>query len=138
MKVSTRPYEESHFIALGNSPLAHRMGGPLNENCHAVTLFIYDSPALIMGINNPHNGLLEIFLLPGDLFYKYPISMVKEAIKWYNHIQSEFHWRRIQAIVRDDVPIHCKFSEWLGLNHEATLYRYGPDGETVRIYSKVR
>lgn len=138
MKADMVPYEDSHYFQLGGSPLSKRIGGLLTDNCHAVTFLIDGRPALILGVNIPHTGLVEVFFLPGELFYSNITPLVRETKRWYAYIESQFHWRRIQAMVRDDIESHCRFAQWLGLEQEAVLHRYGPDGETMRIYSKVR
>ena len=139
MKVDTQPFETKHLYLLGETPFAKTiMPEGLNENCTAVTLTLGDKPVLILGVNVLHKGVLEVFFLPGSLFYSSRIKLVRETKKWYSHVEEEFPWHRIQALVREDCPSHCRFAEMLGLIEENTLMQYGPDKENLVIYSKVR
>lgn len=45
---------------------------------------------------------------------------------------------RIEALVRDGVEAEWKWAEMVGFAHAATLRGFGPEGETHRLYERIR
>lgn len=45
---------------------------------------------------------------------------------------------RVQCLVREGFETGIRFAEYLGFEHEGTLRKYGVNGETYRMYARVR
>jgi len=103
----------------------------------AFTLFKDDKVVAIGGVAKLWNGVGEAWALPGNGM-KNPLLFHKTILRMLDTIQEAEGFHRIQAIVFEDHPKGHKWVKALGFKSEGIMVAYGPNGENVVRYARVK
>ena len=104
----------------------------------AYTLFINDEIVGSAGIILQDWQRGEAWLLFNSLFYKYVKTTYKVIKQSLGQMIAEHDLRRVQALVDPNVQNGQTFMEHLGFEKEGLLKSFGPRGENLFIYARVR
>ena len=82
-------------------------------------------------------GVMEIWSVTGNEVYKHPLSYFKTCIRLLSDYQKTFGIHRFQASClygKEDLE---KWFSKLGFLKEATMRKYGPNGEDFYLFARV-
>jgi len=100
----------------------------------AVTIMKDKTPIVCAGIINLGWKRGEAWLLKSSLFYKYKFSILKIGKRFIPLIAKEGSFRRVQSVSFTE---NNRWFECLGFKREGILEAYGPDGQSVIMYSRI-
>ena len=82
-------------------------------------------------------GLAEAWIAVTPYAYRHSTFILRTARLYLDDRIVRFRLRRIEARVRADFFLARRFSKWLGFRFDASLHKYGPEGETFALLSRV-
>lgn len=89
------------------------------------------------GLVNIWPGLAEAWIALTPLAANHTTFVLRTARLYLNDRAERYQLNRIEAHVRSDFHIARRFCYWLGFQFNATLPKYGPNGETFLLMSRV-
>lgn len=131
-------FEPGHIIFLGAQPEQGFVFLGNWEQLLGVTLLLDEEPAVILGICPVWQGVYDVVMLPGELFYSHPATCWRHIRHWLSGIQEHLDWHRLQATINMNFPRHATFAKRFGFREEGILQQYGPKRETMGMYSIVK
>lgn len=104
----------------------------------AITLFDGDTPMVCAGIDDVREGVGEIWM-----FISIHASRIPKTLAIYSKRVFDAWWNsgdyiRLQGLVDADSKVGRRFDEWIGLEAEGTLRKYGPFGNDQVMYARVK
>ena len=69
--------------------------------------------------------------------WNYPLSVAKAIKKDFAKVARQHNITRVQTAILKDFPHGQKFAEWLGLENEGLMKKYGFDGSDQYRYARV-
>jgi len=78
-----------------------------------------------------------IFCDPEVVEYKYKKEAYVYILTYLKRVIEDYDLRRVQALVRADIPIAVKYIEQLGFEREGLLRKYGREGEDQYMYALI-
>lgn len=143
MKYPTiRPFEVKDYQKIQSSPERWFHGLPLESDAElhavgiAVTGEIDGKIVFCAGIDDLWDGVGNVWLVLSDDAHKYPRVFWALKALLGGRIQLEYH--RLSCVVKASWKEAKRFAEWFGFKKEATMKKYGPNGEAYCLYARVR
>jgi len=102
-----------------------------------VTVLIDGTIAAILGVVVIWNGVGEVTLVPSEIFYKYPKTLIKTVKSLMEIAMDTWGLHRLHAMTLTTLPAHGKFLKTLGFVRETLddgVVGYGPDGSSFHIW----
>tara|TARA_R110000824_G_scaffold208881_2_gene394694 strand:+ start:454 stop:894 length:441 start_codon:yes stop_codon:yes gene_type:complete len=89
------------------------------------------------GIKQLWPGVAEVWFLSTDKVHHQVRPIVKIVFKYLKILIEEQELVRIQSAVRADWPEAQRFAQFIGLENEGLMKKYGPDGSDYFRFAKV-
>lgn len=83
-------------------------------------------------------GRGEAWLLLSSLFYKYKLTSIRFIKKLFLEILESHDLKRVQATVDVTHLKAMRFADIFGLEYEGTLRHYGPAGQDLAMFGRIR
>ena len=110
----------------------------LADKGNAYTLFFNKKPVVAGGIYILWNGVAEGWVLANKNIFDIKFLAVKLIKQHTDELCKKNNIKRLQTSVKADFKPGVRFANWLGLETEGLMKKYGPDGtdylRMARIY----
>lgn len=93
--------------------------------------------ACCFGVNVFWPGAAEAWLLTSDLCARYPISLTRGAMRYFNQIAIDLRLHRLQLVVDDRNVLALRWAKALKFEYEGVLRKYGPSGADNVMFSRI-
>tara|TARA_R110002020_G_scaffold156197_1_gene337966 strand:+ start:1226 stop:1678 length:453 start_codon:yes stop_codon:yes gene_type:complete len=109
----------------------------LADKGNAYTLFVKDKPIVAGGIFILWQGVAEGWVLANRNIYDVKFLAAKEIKKRTDLLCKKNKINRLQTSVKADFKTGVRFANWLGLETEGLMKKYGPDGSDYLRMAKI-
>ena len=109
----------------------------LADKGNAYTLFVKDKPIVAGGIFILWKGVAEGWVLANRNIYDVKFLAAKEIKKRTDLLCKKNKINRLQTSVKADFKTGVRFANWLGLETEGLMKKYGPDGSDYLRMAKI-
>ena len=130
--LSIRPYVPEDVLTL---KLPYKLTRKQREelavggNIVGFTVCEDDKPIAVGGVHLLWEGVAECWLLASQNAVEKPVSLARYTKKYFNAIIKLNALKRAQATVFHGDSKALAFAEWLGMENEGLMKKYGPNGE---------
>ena len=100
------------------------------------TIIHNGKPAFSFGVVPFWDGVAEVWMVPSTQISSMAVSLVKGCRQFYDHIGTAMQLQRLQFIVRSSHLQAVRFAEAMYFSKEATLAKYGPEGDDYYMYTR--
>jgi len=69
--------------------------------------------------------------------WKHPLGVAKAIKKDFARVAKEHNIKRVQTAIRKDFAQGKRFAEWLGLESEGLMRKFGFDGSDQYMYARI-
>ena len=101
------------------------------------TLLADNNPILAGGIIPLWDGVAEGWVIATEDVWNYPLSVAKAIRKDFARVAKENNITRVQSAIRKDFFEGQRFAEWLGLEKEGLMRKWGFDGSDQYMYARL-
>ena len=109
----------------------------LGDKGNAYTLFINDKPIVAGGIFILWQGVAEGWVIANRNIYDVKFLAAKEIKKRTDVLCEKNKIHRLQTSVKAEFKTGVRFANWLGLETEGLMKKYGPDGSDYLRMAKI-
>ena len=109
----------------------------LADKGNAYTLFVNDKPIVAGGIFILWKGVAEGWVLANRNIYDVKFLAAKEIKKRTDVLCEKNKINRLQTSVKANFKTGVRFANWLGLETEGLMKKYGPDGSDYLRMAKI-
>jgi len=109
----------------------------LADRGDAYTLFINKKPVVAGGIFILWQGVAEGWVLANQNIYDVKFLAAKEIKKRTDLLCKKNKINRLQTSVKAEFKTGIRFANWLGLETEGLMKKYGPDGSDYLRMAKI-
>ena len=109
----------------------------LADKGNAYTLFVNDKPIVAGGIFILWKGVAEGWVLANRNIYDVKFLAAKEIKKRTDLLCKKNKIKRLQTSVKANFKTGVRFANWLGLETEGLMKKYGPDGSDYLRMAKI-
>ena len=109
----------------------------LADKGNAYTLFVNDKPIVAGGIFILWKGVAEGWVLANRNIYDVKFLAAKEIKKRTDLLCKKNKINRLQTSVKANFKTGVRFANWLGLETEGLMKKYGPDGSDYLRMAKI-
>ena len=103
----------------------------------AFTGIINDKPIFAAGMKMVWGQVAEGWVIATNEMWKYPLSIAKAIKKDFARVAKENNITRVQSAIRKDFSEGQRFAEWLGLEKEGLMRKWGFDGSDQYMYARL-
>ena len=103
----------------------------------AFTGIINDKPIFAAGMKMVWGQVAEGWVIATNEMWKYPLSIAKAIKKDFARVAKENNIIRVQSAIRKDFKEGQRFAEWLGLEKEGLMRKWGFDGSDQYMYARL-
>ena len=79
----------------------------------------------------------EGWVIASSEMWKHPIGVAKAIKKDFARVAKENNITRVQSAIRKDFKQGLRFAEWLGLEEEGLMKKFGFDGTDQYMYARI-
>ena len=109
----------------------------LADKGNAYTLFVNDKPIVAGGIFIVWQGVAEGWVIANRNIYDVKFLAAKEIKKRTDLLCKKNKINRLQTSVKAEFKTGIRFANWLGLETEGLMKKYGPDGSDYLRMAKI-
>ena len=109
----------------------------LEQDHLAFTGIINDKPIFAAGMKMVWGQVAEGWVIATNEMWKYPLSIAKAIKKDFARVAKENNITRVQSAIRKDFSEGQRFAEWLGLEKEGLMRKWGFDGSDQYMYARL-
>ena len=109
----------------------------LEQNNLAFTGIINNKPIFAAGYKIFWGNVAECWLIGTKEMSNYSLSVAKIIKKNFAIIAKKNKLERVQTTIRKDFKEGIKFAEWLGLEREVLMKKWGFDGSDQYLYARI-
>ena len=109
----------------------------LADKGNAYTLFVNNKPIVAGGIFILWQGVAEGWVLANQNIYDVKFLAAKEIKKRTDLLCKKNKINRLQTSVKAEFKTGVRFANWLGLEPEGLMRKYGPDGSDYLRMAKI-
>ena len=109
----------------------------LADKGNAYTLFVNNKPIVAGGIFILWQGVAEGWVLANQNIYDVKFLAAKEIKKRTDLLCKKNKINRLQTSVKAEFKTGIRFANWLGLETEGLMKKYGPDGSDYLRMAKI-
>ena len=104
---------------------------------NAYTMFVNGIPVFAIGIVILWDGVAEGWVIATNEMWKHPLGVAKAIKKDFARVAKENNITRVQSAIRKDFSEGQRFAEWLGLEKEGLMRKWGFDGSDQYMYARL-
>ena len=109
----------------------------LCEQDLAFTGIIGKKPIFAAGMKRIWGSVAEGWVIGTQDVWNYPLSVAKAIKKDFARVAREHDIERVQTAIRKDFKQGQRFAEWLGLENEGLMKKFGFDGTDQYRYARI-
>ena len=132
-------YQMNHKILEADRHYINVEGDAKNlEQDHlAFTGMVNDKPIFAAGMKMIWGQVAEGWVIASSEMWKHPIGVAKAIKKDFARVAKENNITRVQSAIRKDFTEGQRFAEWLGLEREGLMRKWGFDGSDQYMYARI-
>tara|TARA_R100001594_G_C3912448_1_gene233640 strand:- start:122 stop:574 length:453 start_codon:yes stop_codon:yes gene_type:complete len=141
------PYQKEHgdeIYAFGMNDKLMEIDASFTENRLdtaiiglSYTLLFNNNPVIAGGIIPIWSGVAEGWVMSSKRVFDYKIKSASAVKKRLDYLCLNNNIRRLQTSVKEDFKTGVRFAEWLGLEKEGLMKKYGLDGTNYWRMAKI-
>ena len=109
----------------------------LEQNNLAFTGVVNNNPIFAAGMKMIWGQVAEGWVIATSDMWKYPLGVAKAIKKDFAKVAKENNITRVQSAIRKDFKQGLRFAEWLGLEEEGLMKKFGFDGTDQYMYARI-
>ena len=109
----------------------------LEQDDLAFTGLVNNKPIFAAGMQMIWGQVAEGWVLATHAVWNHPLSVAKAIKKDFARIAKENNITRVQTSIRKDFKQGQRFAEWLGLENEGLMRKFGFDGTDQYRYARI-
>ena len=109
----------------------------LEQNNLAFTGVVNNNPIFAAGMKMIWGQVAEGWVIATSDMWKYPLGVAKAIKKDFAKVAKENNITRVQSAIRKDFKEGQRFAEWLGLEREGLMRKWGFDGSDQYMYARL-
>ena len=103
----------------------------------AFTGIVNDEPIFAAGMKMVWGQVAEGWVIATSEMWKHPLGVAKAIKKDFARVAKENNITRVQSAIRKDFKEGQRFAEWLGLEKEGLMRKWGFDGSDQYMYARL-
>ena len=103
----------------------------------AFTGIVNDNPIFAAGMKMIWGQVAEGWVIATSEMWKHPLGVAKAIKKDFARVARENNITRVQSAIRKDFSEGQRFAEWLGLEKEGLMRKWGFDGSDQYMYARL-
>ena len=109
----------------------------LVEQNLAFTGLVNNNPIFAAGMKIIWGQVAEGWVIATNEMWKYPLGVAKAIKKDFANVARQHNIKRVQTAIRKDFKQGLRFAEWLGLENEGLMKKFGFDGTDQYMYARI-
>ena len=109
----------------------------LEQDDLAFTGLVNNKPIFAAGMKMIWGQVAEGWVIATQDVWSHPLSVAKAIKKDFARIAKENNITRVQTSIRKDFEQGQRFAEWLGLENEGLMRKFGFDGTDQYRYARI-
>jgi len=109
----------------------------LEQDNLAFTGVVNNNPIFAAGMKMVWGQVAEGWVIATSDMWKYPLGVAKAIKKDFAKVAKENNITRVQSAIRKDFTEGQRFAEWLGLEREGLMRKWGFDGSDQYMYARL-
>jgi len=132
-------YQMNHKILEADRKYINIEGDAKNlEQDHlAFTGIVNNKPIFAAGMKMIWGQVAEGWVIASSDMWKHPLGVAKAIKKDFARVAKEHNIKRVQTAIRKDFAQGKRFAEWLGLEREGLMRKWGFDGSDQYMYARL-
>ena len=132
-------YQMNHKILEADRKFINIEGDAMNleENNLAFTGMVNKKPIFAAGMKMIWGQVAEGWVIATQDVWQHPIAVAKAIKKDFARVARENNITRVQSAIRKDFSEGQRFAEWLGLEKEGLMRKWGFDGSDQYMYARL-
>ena len=132
-------YQMNHKILEADRHFINIEGDAKNlEQDHlAFTGMVNNKPIFAAGMKMIWGQVAEGWVIATSEMWKHPLGVAKAIKKDFARVAKENNITRVQSAIRKDFSEGQRFAEWLGLEKEGLMRKWGFDGSDQYMYARL-
>ena len=103
----------------------------------AFTGLVNNKPIFAAGMKMIWGQVAEGWVIATSEMWKHPLGVAKAIKKDFARVAKENNIVRVQTAIRKDFKEGQRFAEWLGLENEGLMRKFGFDGSDQYMYARI-
>ena len=103
----------------------------------AFTGLVNNKPIFAAGMKMIWGQVAEGWVIASNDMWKHPLGVAKAIKKDFARVAKEHNIKRVQTAIRKDFTQGQRFAEWLGLENEGLMRKFGFDGSDQYMYARI-
>ena len=103
----------------------------------AFTGLVNNKPIFAAGMKMVWGQVAEGWVIATSEMWKHPLGVAKAIKKDFARVAKENNITRVQSAIRKDFKEGLRFAEWLGLEKEGLMRKWGFDGSDQYMYARL-
>ena len=109
----------------------------LEQDHLAFTGLVNNKPIFAAGMKMIWGQVAEGWVIASSEMWKYPLGVAKAIKKDFARVAKENNIVRVQTAIRKEFKEGQRFAEWLGLENEGLMRKFGFDGTDQYRYARI-
>ena len=109
----------------------------LEQDHLSFTGMVGSKPIFAAGMKIIWGQVAEGWVIATEDVWNYPLSVAKAIRKDFARVAKENNITRVQSAIRKDFSEGQRFAEWLGLEKEGLMRKWGFDGSDQYMYARL-
>ena len=109
----------------------------LEQDHLAFTGMVNNKPIFAAGMKMIWGQVAEGWVIASSDMWKHPLGVAKAIKKDFARVAKEHNIKRVQTAIRKDFTQGKRFAEWLGLENEGLMRKFGFDGTDQYRYARI-
>jgi len=109
----------------------------LEQDHLAFTGVVNNKAIFAAGMKIIWGQVAEGWVIASNEMWKHPIGVAKAIKKDFARVAKENNITRVQSAIRKDFKQGLRFAEWLGLEREGLMKKFGFDGTDQYMYARI-
>ena len=109
----------------------------LEQNNLAFTGIVNYQPIFAAGMKMVWGRVAEGWVIATNEIWKNPLAVARAIKKDFARVAREHDIERVQTAIRKDYKQGQRFAEWLGLENEGLMKKFGFDGTDQYRYARI-
>ena len=109
----------------------------LEQNNLAFTGIVNYQPIFAAGMKMVWGRVAEGWVIATNEIWKNPLAVARAIKKDFARVAREHDIERVQTAIRKDFKQGQRFAEWLGLENEGLMKKFGFDGTDQYRYARI-
>jgi len=141
------PYTKAHGQFILSCQMNHKVleadkrymdnAKSLEQDNLAFTGMVRSKPIFAAGMKMVWGRVAEGWVIATNDMWNHPLSVAKAIKKDFARVAREHNIERVQTAIRKDFKQGQRFAEWLGLENEGLMKKFGFDGTDQYRYARI-